>query len=195
MPRVKSIDSPTTAPYTSAGAKAGTGLSSVWVGNHVFGTELLGLEVHETGRLGSDLFGTIKFRIAGQEYGDEEQSADLRASVRWAKVFLASAGRRSRPDLDEASTDDVFHELYGKYVGRQKTRPGPWTRDPFVLDDIGDASIRDIAGVVAFRRSDNGDRVVVKSLTTLKLDQATLPEGELDATIRSLCDWVDAQKP
>jgi hypothetical protein len=143
--------------------------------------------------LGAELFGSIKFWIAGQGYGVDQESANLRASARWAKRFLASAGERSRPELDDASTEDAFEELYGKFVGRKNASRGPWNRDPFVLDEIGDASVRDMVAVVAFRCSNNEDRVIVKSLELLKMAEVRLPGGELDDTIRSFCAWVDAQ--
>ena len=70
---------------------------------------------------------------------------------------------------------------------------GPWNRGPFVLDEIGDASVRDTAAVVAFRCSNNENRVIVKSFEPSRMVEVRLPEGELDHTIHSFCEWVDAQ--
>ena len=156
--------------------------------------------------------GTFCLHIASKLIGALDDLVDLSNSARSVKLFLNAAHRRARPDLDNASTAEVFDVLYGHYtvpladlkrtdagnllVNRNKVQRAsaikPWDRDPYLLDDIGESSIRDKYTILVLGRSDGYDRVVIKSYIDGSLSEILTMRGLIDTSLRDYCSWVDA---
>jgi len=148
-------------------------------------------------------YASLRFWVGGQEIGDFSDTSDLAGSARWLRAFLQESSRRTRVDLDEMPAPDVYELLYGRFViditrvditVKRPTSPishEPWDRDPYLLDDVGESSLRDKFAVLAVRRSDAQDRIIVKSFRDDVVWEVLLPPGECDATIVSYCTWVE----
>lgn len=135
-------------------------------------------------------FGHMAFWIDGQRLGDPDDTVDFATSAHWVRVFLRESGRRTRPDLEQLTSAACFHELVEKYL--KPGSPVPWDRDPYVLDEVGDASIRDWASAVAFRRTDGVDRVIARNLTDGSFFETELASGVLDEILRKYCQWAES---
>jgi hypothetical protein len=138
------------------------------------------------------ILGRLRLWVKNAALGDFEDTCSLDSSARWGRVFLRASPRRSRPDLDRLSAEQVFEALYGRYVGPQDVSPGPWDQDPYVLDELGEASLRDREAVVVVRRSDETDRLVWRSLRDGEVREAVVGPGICDRVIREYCDWIDS---
>jgi hypothetical protein len=145
-------------------------------------------------------YGRLRFWLAGVPIGDFDDTSDLAGSARWGHTFLAASSRRTRADLDGAPSHEVFELLYGRFVvpihliarPRDKPLAGFWDRDPFVLDEVGESSLRDDFGVVIIRQGDGSERLIAKRFDDERLLEARAPNGEVDRVIASYCAWVEA---
>ncbi len=142
-------------------------------------------------------FGHLQFWVDGHALGDWDDSASLASAARWGRTFLAHSIERFRPDLDSSSARDILAELYEQFV---VDRPADiplapptksWSRGPFVLDEVGEASIRDRARIVAVRTSTR-DRIIARCLRTNQVFECLLDAGELYAIIQDFCEFVEA---
>ncbi|MEZ4315091.1 MAG: Imm42 family immunity protein [Polyangiaceae bacterium] len=139
--------------------------------------------------------GRLRFWIAGEPVGDFEDTSDLAGSARWARQFLAASGQRTRADLDKEGAGEVYRSLYGRFFVRGGSEPHEaFNRDPFVLDDVGESSLRDRFSVLAVRRADGSDRMLVRDHAKDTTTETTLPPGSCDGVIGSYCSWVEAQQ-
>jgi hypothetical protein len=91
---------------------------------------------------------------------------------------------------------EVFDLLYGRFVEpvaqpMSKPWPGPWDREPYLLDEIGESALRDKFALVAVRRGDGVDRVLVKRFDDESLSETLVPSGKCDTAIESYCCWVE----
>lgn len=149
------------------------------------------LEVH-----GKWTHGRLRFWVNGVPLGDFDDTSDLATSARWGRVFLTASPRRTRADLDPVTSQEVFEVLYGRFVqpvgSAPRERPsGPWERDPFVLDDVGESALRDKVAVVVVRKGDGSDRVLVKHLDRDGVAETTAPSGLCDRVIDAYCAWAE----
>jgi hypothetical protein len=142
--------------------------------------------------------GYLSFGVAVCEFGDFDEVCNLTISAHEARVFLRASQRRTRIDLDNLSSEDVFHLLYDRYVisvhrgifdvkdpARQAPPTEVWDRDPYLLEDIGQEALRDKYALIAVRRGDGTDRVICKSYRDNSLQEAIVPVGTLDAVLVS----------
>lgn len=148
-------------------------------------------------------YARLRFWVGGQDIGDFSDTSDLAGSARWGRTFLQESSRRTRVDLDEMPAPDVYELLYGRFVIditrvdiSAETLYSPivyehWDRDAYLLDDVGESSLRDKFAVLAVRRRDGHDRIIVKSFRDDVVSEVLLPPGECDATIASYCTWVE----
>jgi hypothetical protein len=154
---------------------------------------------------GEWIYGKLRLWVADAPFGDFDDTSDLATSARWGRTFLAASPQRTRPELDGATAADVYQLLYGQYVVditrtaelRRRRTPAPpvWDRDPYLLDDVGESSLRDHCAVVVVRRGDGRDRVIVKAFDDEAISEVVLPPGELDATVAAYCAWVEQLRP
>ena len=161
-----------------------------------FALEAVLLEIY-----GTWTYGHVRFWVGGAPIGNFNDSADLAGGARWGRDFLAASARRTRPDLDDRTAADVYEILYGQYIvsirgpdtRRLKAPPDAvWDRDPYLLDEVGESSLRDKYAVVVARRADSYDRLIVKAFKTDAVSEVLLAPGECDATVASYCDWVES---
>lgn len=144
-------------------------------------------------------FGHLQFWVDGHSLGDWDDSASLASAARWGRTFLAHSIERFRPDLDSWSAQDILAELYEQFLADRPAdvQPAPhaksWSRDPFLLDEVGDASIRDRARVLAVRTSTR-DRIIARCLRTNQVFECLLVAGELDAILGDFCEFVEAMR-
>ena len=148
-------------------------------------------------------YAKLRFWIGGQGIGDFNDTSDLASSARWGRTFLQESSRRTRVDLDEMPAPDVYELLYGRFViditrvditvkrPRSPISHEHWDRRPYLLDDVGESSLRDKFAVLAVRRRDGHDRIIVKSFRDDVVSEVLLPPGECDATIALYCTWVE----
>ncbi len=110
---------------------------------------------------------------------------------------MAHSVDRFRPDLDSLDARGILAELYEQFLVDRPAdvQPAPytksWFRDPFLLDDVGEASIRDRARVLAVRTSTR-DRIIARCLRTNQVFECSLDAEELDTIIRCFCEFVEA---
>ncbi len=110
--------------------------------------------------------------------------------------MLDASSRRTRPDLDGMEAALVFERMYGRYVvpvsGPVPGRlAGFWDRDPYLLDDVSESSLRDKFAVILVRRADGADRVVVKRYLDERVWERVVRPGACDGVIESYCVWVE----
>jgi hypothetical protein len=149
-----------------------------------------GLEIHAHGREDGWSFGYLQLWLGGMPLGARYQVVDLGVSARWVRTFLAASPRRTRADLDACSTAEVFHALYGRHFEEGGAQLN-WDRDPHVLDEIGEAAFMDRHALVAVRRADRVDRVVIKDLQRDALMEVVVAEGICDAALTDYARWVE----
>ena len=150
------------------------------------------------------VYGNFSFHLGGIRIGAFDVNCDLSASARWGRTFLSANFRRRRPDLDRTSMNDAFYHVYGRYVTTLSsesallldTSDGQeqyiWDRDPYLLDDIGEASIRDEYGLCAIICSDGTDRVIAMNFATSQLSEFIVSEGMVDRVVEQYCSWVES---
>lgn len=141
-------------------------------------------------------YGMLRFLVDGSPIGNFENTSDLATSARWGRTFLGASARRTRADLDGVESNAVYELLYGRFVVPVNDRfpkpyPGPWDRDPFLLDDVGDYALRDHYAVLAVRRGDGMDRILVTSFEREQLTETLVPSGVCDQVIEAYCSWVE----
>jgi hypothetical protein len=141
-------------------------------------------------------YGRLRFWIGGRPVGDFEDTSDLAGSARWGRTFLAASPRRTRPDLDQTSCEGVYATLHGRFVqpssaAADKGWPGPWEREPFLLDEVGESALRDKFSIIAVRRGDGSERIVVSSFDDECVWEVAVAPGACDRTIESYCRWVE----
>lgn len=153
---------------------------------------------------GKWIFGKLRFYINGIPIGDFEDASDLATSARWGRTFLQASSRRTRPDLDNWSTNDVFELLFGRFVisvfgvldsqteiSQREFVTEEFVRDPYLLDDIGESSLRDKYTILVVRRANNTDRVLIKSYDDDSLREVIIAADFIDCTIGRYCTWVE----
>ena len=144
----------------------------------------------------------VSARIPGARLiGNFDDSADLAGGARYGRRFLAASARRTRPDLDDLTAADVYDIRCGQYIVAirgpdtrklKAPRGAVWDRDPYLLEEVGGSSLRDKYAVVAARRADGYDRLIVKAFKTDAVTEVLLAPGECDAAVASYCDWVES---
>lgn len=153
--------------------------------------ESFAIEAEETGSQGKWRFGRLQIFAGGQAYGDLDDAVDLGSAARWGRVFLGASGRRTRADFEGLGAEEAYRALYGRHF-----EPGapavPIERDPYLLDDVGDASIRDRVSMVVYRGGDGADRVLIRDHATGETREAIAPAGRVDEAIEGFCDWVES---
>ena len=165
--------------------------------------DLFAIEAELLELYGKWTYASLRFWAGGQGIGDFSDTSDLASSARWGRTFLQESSRRTRVDLDEMPAPDVYELLYGRFVmditrvDITVKRPlfprahEHWDRRPYLLDDVGESSLRDKFAVLAVRRRDGHDRIIVKSFRDDVVSEVLLPPGECDATIALYCTWVE----
>src|SRR5690606_6547091 len=94
-------------------------------------------------------------------------------------------------DLDGHSAAAVYELLLGRFMKPAAAAGnGRMDRDPFLLDDVGEASLRDRVSVLVVRRSDGCDRVIVRELKQGSVFEEVVPALVVDDTVSGFCDWV-----
>lgn len=141
-------------------------------------------------------YGRLRFWLNGVPVGDFDDTSDLATSARWGRTFLAASTRRTRAELDWMASDEVYELLYGRFVEpihttAPKPWPGPWDREPYVLDEVGESALRDKFAVVVVRRGDGTDRILINCFDEDRLLVACVPQGDCDRTIESYCEWAE----
>jgi len=134
--------------------------------------------------------GRFRLWVGGHSFGDFDDTIDLGASRSWTQVFLDAEQQRVRPDLYVAKAREVFSELYGKYVGdRVGEWNGSWDRDPYVLDEVGDASLRDRCSIVVVRSLAGNERIIVREISSNALHDYLVPHG-CSEVLRQYLGWI-----
>jgi hypothetical protein len=151
----------------------------------------------------SRLYGNFCLHIADRQIGDLDSAIELTSSVRWARIFLREGPRRVRADLDSATAGEVFDILYQRYISGASQLRGEhedvvprcelesWDRDPYLIDDIGESSIRDKYTILVIGTGNGDDRVILKSYTEGTLNEFLIRNGDIDSAFREYCTWVD----
>src|SRR4051812_9772628 len=113
---------------------------------------------------GKWIYGKLRFWVAGASIGDFDDTSDLATSARWGRVFLAASPGRPRPARDGVAGPDVYEVLCGEFVVDSTPRPeaparggragSVWDREPYLLDDVGESSLRDKYAILVVRCSD-----------------------------------------
>jgi hypothetical protein len=162
----------------------------------IFGqTSQVAIEAEALRTTGKWLYGHLRFWVGGQALGDFEDSSDLAGSARWGRRFLASSARRTRSDLDGEDVAIVYYKLFGRFFERGATgSEETFDRDPYVLDDVGESSLRDRISVLTVRRSDGRDRIVVHDHRASRTWEVLAPSGTCDEVVATYCSWVEAQQ-
>jgi hypothetical protein len=62
---------------------------------------------------------------------------------------------------------------------------------PYVLDDVRESALRDTFAVLAVRRGDGTDRLLVKSFDDESLSEALVSPDICDVAVESYCTWVE----
>ncbi|HEX8171952.1 MAG TPA: Imm42 family immunity protein [Thermoanaerobaculia bacterium] len=156
----------------------------------IFGdTQTFAIEAELETRSGKFELGHLRFWIGGVAVGDYDDTSDLAASRRWARTFLDASPRRTRADLDDASAAEVFRALH------MPEAAAAWDRDPFVLDDVGESSLRDRWSIVVVRRADGRDRMIVRDGRRNTITETTLPTGTCDTVLREYVGTGNDQRP
>jgi hypothetical protein len=146
-----------------------------------------------------EIYGSLRFWVAGVQLGDFEDSADLAASARWGRTFLAASSRRTRCDLDGVPSTEVYRLLYGRFIGDTGEAVevmgiddmGSWNSRPYLLNGIGDSSLRVRVVGLAVRQCDNRDRIIIRSFVADVVTETLLEPGVCDAVIQSYCTWAE----
>jgi len=171
---------------------------SAWKGSDMlfgssdnFAIEAESLEVY-----GKWTYGKLRFWVNGIPIGDFDDTSDLAASARWGRTFLMASPRRTRAELDHMTAQEVYELLYGRFVEpvhtlSPKSWPGPWDREPYVLDEVGESAVRDKFAVVVVRKGDGSDRVLVDCFDEKRLLETIVPPGSCNLAIESYCAWVE----
>lgn len=155
----------------------------------------LAIEAKIIGAEGKWIFGHLRFWVAGNALGDFEDTSDLAGSARWGRRFLSASPRRTRPDLDEQDVDHVYWILFARFFKTGGSALDElFERAPYILDDVGESSLRDRVSVLAVRRSDGRDRIIVHDHRVPgKSWEEILPVGMCDEVVASYCSWVETQ--
>lgn len=163
----------------------------------IFGQpEEFAIEAEVSDRDGKWLFGHLGFFVGGLSVGEMTQTSDLAGSARAGRVLLRASRRRTRPDLDGLEASLAFDQVYGRYVVPvvgpvMDGLAGQWDRDPYLLDDLGESSLRDKFAVILLRRADGADRVVVKQYSDEHIWERVVRPGVCDGAIESYCGWIE----
>lgn len=137
-------------------------------------------------------FGKLMIWLGGRPLGDDEDTADLASAGRWGRTFLAASAQRTRPDLELLTIEQVFFQLYLQYiVGPPSGSTTGWNQKPYVLDELGESSVRDKHAIVAFRNADGRDCVMAYCWKTEEIWQVILEPGQLDQIIDQFCRWTE----
>ena len=141
---------------------------------------------------GKWMYGNLRFWVGGNALGNFDDSADLAGSARWGRRFLAASARRTRPDLDPLPVEAVYRELFGRFFERGGSRSGEmFDRDPYVLDEVGESSLRDRVSVLAVRRADGQDRIIVRDHREAATWEHLAYAGYCDEVLAEYCSWVE----
>jgi hypothetical protein len=157
----------------------------------LFGTrEKFGIEAQYLETNGSFQYARLQVWVGGAPIGDWDDTSDLAASARRGRRFLKESTRRTRPDLDQLQASQVLHLLYGQYIGAEDW-PDNWDTGPYMLNEIGDSSVRDKAVVLVVRRGNGWDRLILKTYRDESLKEIGLEPGVCDEVISAYCSWVE----
>lgn len=159
----------------------------------IFGApDVLAIEAELASAEGKWFLGRFRLFIQGRAFGDWDDTADLATGARASRLFLRATAERTRPDLEERSAEEVFFELYGKHAGPKATSRGSWNRSPYVLDEIGESSLRDRIAVVVMRRRDGFDRVITHDWRTETCFESIIPPRICDSVVDAYSRWVES---
>lgn len=151
-----------------------------------FAIEAIVDEVH-----GSWIYASLRFWVAGRELGEFDDTSDLASSANWGRVFLAASSRRTSPDMDPLGADRAYWMLYGRFFDNSESPIEELERDPYLLDDIGESSLRDRVSVLVVRRADGCDRIIVNEYNVRPIWEHILLPGVCDSVVAAYCAWVD----
>jgi Immunity protein 42 len=142
------------------------------------------------------IFGRLRFWVGGSAYGDWEDTVTLAASARWGRTFLSGSERRTLAHLECAPATAVSFELDRQFALRVPVGDERAARNSCMLDMVGESSLRDKFSIAAVRCADGRDRLILWALTPDEIHhEVVLDEGELDAVVRTYCEWVEAVSP
>lgn len=138
-------------------------------------------------------YGRFRFWVHGRPVGNfDDNTVDLASSARWGRTFLAASARRLRADLDVASAEETYDLLHGRFVDGGGADPTEsFDSEPYLLDHVGESSVRDRETVLIVRRSDDRERLLVRDHRNDSLVDYDLPPGVCDKVIASYCDWAE----
>lgn len=153
-------------------------------------SERFAVEAEFTHATGKWRFGRFRMWVAGTPVGDFEEASDLASGARWGRTFLANSAKRTRPDLEFLEAKGIFYELFEKYIA--STPNVPWNRDAHLLDDVGEASLRDKISIVVFRQQDGQDRIIVRDWKNGTTQPRTVEAGLVDDAIRNFSVWAES---
>jgi len=157
-------------------------------------------EFHE--RHGKWIYGAMRLWLDGaaSEAVPWDEAIALDCGARYGRTFLAASPRRSRPELDGLPSAEVCDLLHGRHMvdwrgGPKASAREPYDWEPYLLDEVGESAWRDRLTLLAVRRADGFDRLLVTDLNTWACSEHLLPPGELDEVVRRFCAWVEAFPP
>lgn len=151
------------------------------------------IEAELTGADGPWRLGRLRLWIRGRPLGEFDETVDLAACARWARRFLSASPQRTRSDLDAEPAVEVYRLLYGRYFERGEAPVDePFIRDPFVLDEVGDAALRDRLSILVLRRGDESDRLLVREHAGgSAVEEYVLPPARCDQVLLDFCHWAE----
>lgn len=133
--------------------------------------------------------GQLQFSVDGYRLGDMEDTSDLGAAARWGRTFLKAQSRQIVVG-NELSSSNLLQTYIDRYI--HGTFQETWNRDPFLLNDIGEASLRDRADAILVWTKD-GERLIGRDLITNTVISIDLPRGYSSAVVMKFCNWVEEQ--
>ena len=133
--------------------------------------------------------GQLQFLVDGYRLGDIEDTSDLGAAARWGRTFLKAQSRQVVVG-NELSSGELLQTYIDRYI--HGTFQETWNRDPFLLNDIGEASLRDRADAILVWTQD-GERLVGRDLITNTVISIDLPRGYSSTVVMQFCNWVEEQ--
>lgn len=139
--------------------------SSVVGNKDVFAIEWAVNEVGE-----KNCIGNFCFWVGGQQVGEFENDSWLNPSIFYLKDFYQHKQLRTYDNSVTVSKEQLFFSLYEKFFTSEAKESGEYLnmgmlRSIFWLDDIGDASFRDLVSIILIDEpSMNRQRIIWREL-------------------------------
>lgn len=155
----------------------------------------------------SPFYGYMRFWAGGCPIGNFDESVRAFTARSNMRAFTSRQEERSICELDDASAEEVFLELYdnGMVIVRPSEtledalmRPprkntdyhqDAWRRDTFHLDEIGGAAFRDHVGVILVNNLKSGcERLIWRDVSTFKISEQKFPLGTVEKVFEMFVD-------